>query len=608
MHLLRILAGVPVVAAAAANFGRLQRPFKLFDTKKQTNLLNAEVDSAINSILKDFKSPGGVGVAVVRRHKDRSGWNVETKGYGNAKVDGTKVTSDTLFPIGSNSKLFDILATGLLISNESLSKRISWDTKIASFVPEWGLMDPVASAESTIVDVMSHRTGLPRHDFILSLSETVSNSIRRLRYLRPSTGFRELWQYNNHMYTLISHFPQLLVGIPFETYVNDFIIEPLGMRSTTYFSGKAEESGNLADGMARDGVNQTKDVFGQGTVRALPFWAPNKGDPGHVLSGAGGVISNANDLAIWLQMLLNEGQHPTINKTVVPPEVIRRVATGVTVAGPVAPFPELSPIVYGGGQSRGTYRGFEYIEHGGSTPVMHDPCRGFKSQIIRIPTQDLGVAVLSNDESFGTQIMEAIKFRILDEALKLQVVDWSGRLRSLTTAGFNGRTIPTPRPENATLPSFPFADLVGKYRDPGYGNIELCFVSLGTDFLPSESCRQLLEELPVTLPDTLDPQIPTLLARWNKVELTYVSAAHFDHNLFNLSAISSMPTGNSSDRPYWVSVESSPSLVAEFGYDGILGVGMRGGMWGAGDGVDSPAGKSVKERAEVWFEKVTEAH
>ncbi|KAJ7700484.1 beta-lactamase/transpeptidase-like protein [Mycena rosella] len=270
------------------------------------------IDAAIKSILEDFNTPGGFGVAVVRKSTQESDWIVETKGYGVAKLDGTNATKDTLFAIGSNSKLFKALATGLLISNESFLTRISWKTKIASLVPEWGLMDPVASAESTIQDMMSHRTGLPRHGLI-SLSDTVSEIIRRLRYLKPSASFREIWQYNNHMYTLLSYFPPLLVGVSFEKHGNDFIIEPLDMHSTTYFSERAEKSGKLADGMMRDGVNQSEDLFGVGRVRALPYWLPAKENTGNVFFGAGGLISNADDMAIWLQALLNEGRHPINN-------------------------------------------------------------------------------------------------------------------------------------------------------------------------------------------------------------------------------------------------------------------------------------------------------
>ncbi|KAJ7025417.1 beta-lactamase/transpeptidase-like protein [Mycena alexandri] len=570
---------------------RLQQPFDISndsESDSHTKILNAKVDAAINSILKDFKSPGGAGVAVVQKSR-KDGWMVETKGYGVAKVDGTKVTSETLFGIGSNSKLFDILATGLLISNDSLSPRISWDTKIASFVPEWGLMDPIASSESTIVDVMSHRTGLPRHDIILQHG-TVADVIRRLRYLKPSTGFRELWQYNNHMYSLLSYFPPLLAGVPFETYVNKFILAPLGMDATTYYSKAAEESGHLADGFGRDGVNQTEDVFGQGQVRAYPYWAPNEGKPGHVISGAGGLISNAKDMAIWLQTLLEEGQNPCNGETVIPVEVIRRVSSGITVAFPVGSFPEGSPVVYGGGQSRGSYRGFEYIEHGGAA-------QGFKSQITRIPSQDFGVAVLSNDEAFGRKIVEAIKFRIIDEALNLEVIDWTERFKSLIVADFKGRTMPTPRPTNSTLPSFSFSDLTGTYQDPGHGSLHLCLVA--PRHLASKPCRQLMDDFR-HLP--LDPRLPTLLANWKGFGVSHLALTHFEHNLFNVTALSSMPTGNASDSKLWVQVETHPSFVGEFAIEGKLGVGFRG-FWGAGAGVESPKGESVKERAEVWFEK-----
>ncbi|KAJ6552222.1 beta-lactamase/transpeptidase-like protein [Mycena vulgaris] len=489
MHfLLRFIAlataagSVSLVCSTPATVAQ-QQPFD----SHTNNILNPDIDGAIESILKSFKSPGGVGVAVVRKDDQGSGWRVETKGYGIAKVDGTKVTPDTLFAIGSNSKasllLFNILATGLLISNESFSTRISWDTKIASVVPEWGLIDPIASAESTIRDVMSHRTGLPRHAFI-SPPASVSDTIRRLRYLRPSTGFRERYQYSNHMYTLLSYFPPLLVGIPFEKYVNAFIIEPLGMRSTTYYSDRAEASGHLADGMMRDGVNKTEDVFGVGRVRALPYWAPSKADTGDGI----------------------DGRHPVENTTIIPAEVIRQVAAGVTVALPAASFPELSPIVYGGAQWRGSYRGFEVVQHGGVTP-------GFNSQVIRFPLQNFGVAILSNDESFGALLVETIKFRIIDEVLKLEPVDWTARLKSLATSEFSHGPTPTPRPANATLTSFPFSSLAGTYQDPGYGTLELCLVSPEDESSASKSCRELLGEIPTVLPDSLDLQIPTFLAK-----------------------------------------------------------------------------------------------
>jgi CubicO group peptidase (beta-lactamase class C family) len=67
-------------------------------------LLNDEMNAFINQALRDFNSPGGAAVAVVRMD-DNGVWNVETKGYGVATANGSKVTENTLFAVGSTSKV-----------------------------------------------------------------------------------------------------------------------------------------------------------------------------------------------------------------------------------------------------------------------------------------------------------------------------------------------------------------------------------------------------------------------------------------------------------------------------------------------------------------------
>ncbi|KAJ7820018.1 hypothetical protein B0H14DRAFT_3736395 [Mycena olivaceomarginata] len=460
-----IVLQTAIICTAVSNFK--QQPFS---HDSRTKILNSRVDAAISSILKDFKTPGGVAVAVVQKSQD-SGWRVETKGYGLAKVDGTRVIDDTLFAIGSNSNFegrhFPYLQRPPapdLQRNPVASDFLKHQTRLC--YPRMGAdgSRSVIRDHHTGRQSMSHRTGLPRHDRILPTG-TVSDT-------------------NNLLYTLLSDLPSLLTGIPFEIYVNDFILQRLGMNSTTYFSKTAADSGNLADGLGR-GVTQTEDVFGLGQVRvqAYPFWAPNEGNPG-------------------------SGIH-------------------------ALQFPELSPLVYGGGQMRGTYRGL----------------------------------VLSNDETFGIHIAEAVKYRIIDEVLNLERIDWSA------------------------------SALAGTYRDPGYGVLDLCFVSpKSLVTLASESCRQLIDEIPTTLPAVLDPRIPTLLARWNGSEVTHAAFAHFEQNLFNVTAVLSVSTGNSSDKPYWVQIETDPSFVAEFSFEDKVGLQ---GLWGAGRGIGGPQGDSVRDRAEV---------
>jgi len=108
--------------------------------------------------------------------------------------------------MGSNSKLFTALSIGTLIEDPTNS--LDWTTKIADILPEWELQDPVASQHATIQDILSHRTGLPRHELSYSLGQKTIDVVLSLRHLSPSAEFREVWQYNNcENYLPSCHYP-----------------------------------------------------------------------------------------------------------------------------------------------------------------------------------------------------------------------------------------------------------------------------------------------------------------------------------------------------------------------------------------------------------------
>ncbi|KAF8181390.1 beta-lactamase/transpeptidase-like protein [Mycena galopus ATCC 62051] len=546
MHLSRVFSvSLGAIAATAGYVLDTQQPISHAD---ETAILSAHLETAIWDILKDFRIPGGVGVVMVRKTAQGT-WQLESKGYGNATIHGDHVTADTPFPIGSNSKLFDVLTTGLLISNETLTPRISWTSKIASIIPGWKLMGPVATRESNIIDLISHRTGIPRHDFMTALDISPADVIPRLQYARPSSGFRERTQYNNHMYTVLLYLPQKLLNVTYEKYVHDNILAPLGMNDTTYFYADVHKTGRLANAM----------------------------------SGAGGVISSPRDVAIWLQMLLTEGKSHS-NETVIPAEVIRKAATGVTVATPVAEYPELSPVVFGGGQMRGTYRGY-----------------GFRSQITRFPSQNLGIAVMSNEGALGVAIMESVKYRIIDEVFQLKPVDWTTRHVTLSYRTETTNAIPppcVPQAENVTAPDVPYAALAGIYTNGAYGTLNFCLFWENT--VTGSACADLAEGVAAQLPGVVLPEVPTLIAWWNTMVPThYMSLAHYDRNLFNLTALESYPTEVPGE--YWV--RKPQGMRAEFEVKGTR-IGFAPlNLWGAGNGVGPPKGATVEERAEVWFIK-----
>lgn len=88
------------------------------------------------------------------------------------------------------------------------------------------------------------------------------------------------------MYTLLSYLPKLLLPSKtrFEQYVHENIFVPLGMRSTTYSYDLAKKTGKLANGFGREGVNQTQDLFGPGTPRAMEYWNQAGGEDGNCKS------------------------------------------------------------------------------------------------------------------------------------------------------------------------------------------------------------------------------------------------------------------------------------------------------------------------------------
>jgi CubicO group peptidase (beta-lactamase class C family) len=76
------------------------------------------------------------------------------------------------------------------------------------------------------------------------------------------------------MYGVLSYLPTQLLPSkpPIARYVKQYILDPLGMASTTYSFATANATGLLSDGMAMDA---------NATARVLPFWYPAGGENGN---------------------------------------------------------------------------------------------------------------------------------------------------------------------------------------------------------------------------------------------------------------------------------------------------------------------------------------
>lgn len=148
-----------------------------------------DFDACVARTIKDWKVPG-VAVAVVQ-----DGKVILSQGYGVRDIaKNLPVTPKTLFAVGSITKSFTVTAMGMLADEGKLD----WDKPVREYLPGFRLYDPGASEHLTPRDMVTHRSGLPRHD-LLWYSSTFSRAemVERLRYLEPSKELRSTYQYKN---------------------------------------------------------------------------------------------------------------------------------------------------------------------------------------------------------------------------------------------------------------------------------------------------------------------------------------------------------------------------------------------------------------------------
>jgi len=141
----------------------------------------------------------GCAVAAVR-----DGHILLAAGWGQRDLDSKlPVTPDTLFAIGSTTKAFTAATVGALVDDGLLE----WERPLRDYVPELRLSDPVVTDRLTLVDLLSHRSGLPRHEMVWlgHPGRSRAEIVRRLWFLPLSKDLRQAFQYCNLGYLLAGH-------------------------------------------------------------------------------------------------------------------------------------------------------------------------------------------------------------------------------------------------------------------------------------------------------------------------------------------------------------------------------------------------------------------
>jgi CubicO group peptidase (beta-lactamase class C family) len=446
-------------------------------------------DAWVQRTMAAFEVPG-VSLAIVK-----DGKVVVAKGYGVRKLGAPEpVDARTRFGIASNTKVFTATALGILVDEG----KVRWDAPVIDYVPWFQMSDPYVTREMTVRDLLVHRSGLAlgAGDLLWWPASTYNRReiAQRLRYLPLATSFRSAYAYDNVLYLVAGEVIEAVSGQSWEDFVSSRILSKVGMTSSNVRHSDAAKGGNVATPHAPVG----------GKVRPIAAFDSDNTNP------AGGINSNAEDMAKWLLVLLADGTLAD-GSALITPATARQLSTLVTPIpiGQGAPeLRELRPNFNGYGLGLGLrdYRGHKLLSHTGGLP-------GYVSKVALIPDARLGIAILTNQES--TAAFEAIADHIMDAYLGAQTSDWIAAYQAIErrTAAASASSVQTATISRAadSKPSLPIDRYAGKYRDAWYGDMTIA--SAGGRLTITFDRTPLLT-------GTLDHwQHDTFVARWTDREL-----------------------------------------------------------------------------------------
>ena len=412
-----------------------------------------QIDSLVEKTMKTFDVPG-IAVAILK--DDRI---VHMEGYGTRSLkDGGKVDENTLFGVASNTKAMTSAALAMLVDEGKLE----WDTKVIEVLPEFKLYDPYVTSEFTVRDLLTHRSGLGlgAGDLMVWPSQNKTQKeelIYNLRYLKPVSSFRSQYDYDNLLYIVAGVIVERVSGQDYANFIEENIFEPLGMDRSAVNYNLIEDKSNVIDGHA--------PTDGKLVTVGLSF--TEAADP------AAGVYSSVADMSKWVQAQLDKGKYgPNLEKELFSERQHREMWTPQTLTGSGKGDYNTHFKAYGLGWFLSDVNGYLEVTHTGGL-------LGIVSQVTMIPELDLGIIVLTNQQSGAAfrSITNSIKDAYFGIEGKDRISQYNeSRLRYekqadsvVTEVWKNVAEVQ----KKSKMSAEALSGYTGTYRDPWFGQVEI---------------------------------------------------------------------------------------------------------------------------------------
>jgi CubicO group peptidase (beta-lactamase class C family) len=322
-----------------------------------------------------YKIPG-LAIAIVRDGKLEY-----QNGYGTANAEGDPVTPDTPFLLASVSKSFTALGVMQLVE----AGKINLDDPLQKYLPWFAVADGRAE-RITVSHLLYHTSGFSelggnkmniRRDTPNGLEAGVRDLANERLSFDPGDG----WEYSNINYDVLGLLIQDVSGQRYETYIQEYIFDPLGM-DNSYTSLSDARTAKAASGYYPFfGIPLVFDSFMPYTSAVLP---------------SAGLWSSASDLSRYIIVNLNDGQYES-----------SRLLSSTNMERLLTPGVEIEP---GYNYAMGWFHAPNFLDREFLKTLKTDlnqyedievlwhegDWSNYKSVVLMLPEQDYGVVILMN--------------------------------------------------------------------------------------------------------------------------------------------------------------------------------------------------------------------
>jgi CubicO group peptidase (beta-lactamase class C family) len=284
-------------------------------------------------------------------------------------------TENTIYQVGSITKLFTVLATMRLAEQGKLDI----DQPLQEYLPEFSIKSCFASNQPiTARTIMTHHSGIPSEHLKGCMFKPYSSLVKDLQDEYVAFPPNYIFSYSNAAFTLLGHTIATMSKKEYPDYIQDELLRPIGMQHSFVANFPSADNPLMSKNYSK---GQEDKAY---PLRDIP---------------AGGLCSNVDDMAKFMQMIFAGG---TFNG--------QQVLKSETIAETLRPQNEKIPLDFDFRIGLGwVLSGIEIPGYVGSEVWHNGSINDFYSELIILPEAKLGVVVLGNYEELVAQVRQIAK-------------------------------------------------------------------------------------------------------------------------------------------------------------------------------------------------------